>query len=243
MVWFTSELKGASQMRFFAPFVAVAIASIFVTSCTQHSAGNQRTLTVSATETVDAEPDLAVLYIGFDTPAEDVKSAHADGARKSNAIVEAVKQAGIAQSDIRSQSQYLYRVWSEEHKFKLQQQWTVKVPPERAAEILDLAISAGANNSGQIEWTVRDEKGLEKQALDRAAARAKENAAVLANGMGAHLGTLMSASNQFSAARYSMPMMQAGGGLGSAGAASLRLSIEPHKVSREATVSAVFAIE
>jgi len=61
--------------------------------------------------------------------------------------------------------------------------------------------------------------------------------------MGAHLGILMSVSNQFSAARFSMPMMQAGGGLGSAGAASLQLAIEPHKVSREATVSAVFAIE
>ena len=113
----------------------------------------------------------------------------------------------------------------------------------RAAEILDIAISVGANNSGQIEWTVKDEKTLEKQALDKAAARAKENAAVLANGMGAHLGTLMSASNQFSATRYPMPMMQAAGGMGSAGAASLQLSIEPHKVSREATVSAVFAIE
>ena len=230
-------------MRFLATVVTVAVACMFATSCTQHSVSNQRTLTVSATETVDAEPDIAVLHIGFDTPAEDVKSAHADGARKSNAIVEAVKQAGVPQTDIRSESQYLYRVWSEAHKFKLQQQWTVKVPPERAAEILDAAINAGATSSGQIEWTVKDGKALEKQALDRAAARAKENAEVLANGMGAHLGTLMSASNQFSPARYPMNMMQAGGGLGSAGAANLQLSIEPHKVSREATVSAVYAIE
>jgi uncharacterized protein YggE len=230
-------------MRFLASLASIAVASIFLTSCTQHPANNQRTLTVSATESVNLEPDLAILHIGFDTPAEDVKSAHADGARKSNAIVAAVKQAGIAENNIRSQSQYLYRVWSEEHKFKLAQQWTVDVPPQRAAEILDIAISAGANSSGQIEWTVKDQKALENQALDRAAARAKENASVLANGMGAHLGILMSVSNQFSAARFSMPMMQAGGGLGSAGAASLQLAIEPHKVSREATVSAVFAIE
>jgi len=230
-------------MRFFAPVVAVAVASMFATSCTQHSANNQRTLTVSATENVDAEPDLAILHIGFDTPAEDVKSAHADGARKSNAIIAAVKQAGIPENDIRSESQYLYRVWSEEHRFKMAQQWAVKVPPERAADVLDIAISAGANSSGQIEWTLKDAKALENQALDRAAARAKENAAVLANGMGAHLGGLMSASNQFSAPRFSMPMMQAGGGMGSVGAASLQLSIEPRKVTREATVSAVFSID
>lgn len=230
-------------MRSFALVVAIAVASMFVASCTQHSSSNQRTLTVSATETADAEPDQAVLHIGFDTPAEDAKSAHADGARKSNAIIAAVKQAGISENDIRSESQYLYRVWSEEHKFKMAQQWTVKVSPERAAEVLDIAISAGANSSGQIEWTVKDAKALENQALDRASARAKENAAVLANGMGAHLGTLMSASNQFSAPRFAMPMMQAGGGMGSGGATSLQLSIEPRKVSRDATVSAVFAID
>ena len=231
-------------MRFIARVAVIAVASIFITSCTQHAPTNQRTLTVNATETVDVEPNVAILHIGFDTPAEDVKSAYADGARRSNAIVAAVKQAGIPETDIRSEWQYMDRVWSLAHKFRLEQHWSVKVPPERAAEILDIAIDAGANNSGQIEWTVKDEKTLENQALDRAAERAKENAAVLANGMGAHLGMLMSVSNQFSASpRFSMPMMQAGGGMGSAGAAALQLAIEPHKVSRQASVSAVFAIE
>ncbi|HKD93028.1 MAG TPA: SIMPL domain-containing protein [Terriglobales bacterium] len=233
-------------MRSPALLSAVALASLVLTSCERNSARDPRTLTVNASESVIVEPDLAILHIGFDTPAEDVKSAYADGARRSNAIVAAVKQAGISEAEIQSQSQYLYRVWSEEHKFKLQQQWTVKVPPERAAEILDIAISAGANSSGQIEWTVKDEKALDHQALDRAAARAKENAAVLANGMGAHLGMLMNVSNQFSAARFSMPMMQAGGGMGAGGGAAQlapQLAIEPHKVTREATVSAVFAIE
>src|SRR5579863_8881571 len=137
-----------------------------------------RTLTISANETVSVEPDLAILHIGFDTPPEDIKSAYADGARRSNAIIAAVRQAGIPEDSIRSEGQYIDRVWTDEHKFKVAQQWGVKVPPQRAAEILDIAISAGANSSGSIEWTVKDEKALENQALDRATARAKENAAV-----------------------------------------------------------------
>ena len=106
---------------------------------------SNRTLTVSATETVSVEPDLAILHIGFDTAAEDAKSAYADGARASNAIIAAVKQAGIPETSIRSESQYLDRDFTnKQHKFMLHQQWTVKVSPERAAEILDIAVTAGA---------------------------------------------------------------------------------------------------
>ncbi len=41
---------------------------------------------------------------------------------------------------IRSESQYLDRDWTTKlAKYTLHQQWTVKVSPERAAEILDVA--------------------------------------------------------------------------------------------------------
>lgn len=231
-------------MRYLPVLFAIAIPLAF-TSCSHQSAHlSDRTLNLTANENVTVEPDLAILQIGFDTPPEDVKSAYADGARRSNAIIAAVKQAGISETDIRSQSQYLFRVWSEEHKFKLEQQWTVKVPPQRAAEILDIAISAGANSSGQIEWTVKDEKALENEALDRATTRVKENAAVLAKGMGVHLGTLISASNQFSAPPFAgMNFLAAGGGGAGAMQTAPPLAIEPHQVSRQATVSAVFAID
>ena len=125
------------------------------------------------------------------------------------------------------------------HKFKLVQQWTVKAPPERAAEILDVAITAGATSSGDIEWTVKDERALEAQALDRAAARAKENAAVLAKAMGVHLGSLIYVSNQLSVIRPIRPMAA----FKTEAAAPQPLAIEPHKVSRSASVYAVYSIE
>ena len=108
-----------------------------------------RTLTVTANESVDAEPDVAILHIGFETEPSDAKSAYAAGARTSNAIVDAIKQAGIPESSIRSESQYLEPDYTvpKSHKFKLAQQWTVRTATERAAEILDVAISAGANSS------------------------------------------------------------------------------------------------
>ena len=223
--------------------LAVAVISIVLAGCSRDSAHpHGRTLSVVATETVTAEPDLATLHIGFDTQPEDMKSAYADGARRSNAIIAALRQSGISENAIRSECQYLERNWSKEHRFTFAQQWTVKVAPIRAAEILDVAISNGANSSGQIEWTVKDAKALENDALDRASARVRENAAVLAKGMGAQLGTLISTSNQASPPHGPIEMyaMQQAPALAKA---APRIALEPHLVSQSATVSAVFAIE
>ena len=93
---------------------------------------SNRTLTVTATDSVIVEPDLAILHIGFVTQPQDAKSAYADGSRASNAIIAALKQAGVEETSIRSESQYLDRDWTNPKQFKyvLHQQWTVKVAPD-----------------------------------------------------------------------------------------------------------------
>ncbi|HEU5458404.1 MAG TPA: SIMPL domain-containing protein [Terracidiphilus sp.] len=204
-----------------------------------------RTLSVSSTATVSVEPDLAIVHIGFQTQPESAREAYADGARISNAILDAVKQAGIPAADIRSESQYLQPDYTpKSHKFILNQQWTVRTPPARAAEILDVAITAGANNSGQIDWTVKDEHALATQALDKAAQQAREDAATLAHGMLVRLGSLVYVSNQISSIGLPRPMMAyARLSAGVAAQAAPPLAVEPNKVTREATVYAVFAIE
>jgi uncharacterized protein YggE len=199
-----------------------------------------RTLTVSAEDQVSVEPDLAILHIGFETQLGDAQSVYADGSRTSNMIIAALKQAGIQETAIRSESQRLDRDYQKPHKFKLVQDWTVKAPPDRAAEILDVAITAGATSSGDIEWTVKDEKALEAQALDRAAGRAKDNAAVLAKAMGVRLGSLIYVSNQLSVVR---PMRAMAAFKTADAAASQPMAIEPNKVSRSANVYAVYSIE
>ena len=204
-----------------------------------------RTLTVSAEERVTADPEIAILHIGFTTLPTDAKSAYAAGAKTSNEIVAALKQAGIPETSIRSENQHLDRAYDKPHKFKLVQQWTVKAPPDQAAEILDVAVTAGATESGDIDWTVKDEKTLEQQALDQAGARAKANAGVLAQSMGVKLGLPIYMSNQVSTSGIYVN----GYANNSAFDEKRRtpvvapLSIEPQKVSRVATVYAVFAIE
>lgn len=201
-----------------------------------------RTLTVSAENQVTVDPDVAILHVGFQTQPMDAQAAYAAGAQTSNAIVAAIKQAGIPESSIHSEWQRLDSVYGKPHKFTLQQQWTVKVKPERAAEVLDVAVTAGATDSGQIDWTVEDEQALQDKALDGAAAKARTQASVLAKGMGVKLGAVVYVSNQTSAPVY--PMFRAFAAP-MAGMASPQqpLAIEPRKVTSTATVYAVFAIE
>ena len=204
---------------------------------------SNRTLTVTGEEQVTVEPEVAILHIGFETQLTDAKSAYADGSRTSNAVIAALKQAGIAENAIRSESQHLDRDYTKPHKFKLVQQWTVKVSPERAAEILDVAVTAGATSSGDIDWTVKDERALEQQALDHAATRAHDNAIVLAKGMGVRLGALIYVSNTTSTQRFPVRMSAGIAAFDKRAEAPQPLSIEPHKVSQQASVYAVYAIE
>jgi hypothetical protein len=207
-----------------------------------------RTLTVTAEARVSADPELAILHIGYETPFSDAKSAYAAGAKLSQQIVGALKGAGIEEKSIRSESQHLQSEGWKSHRFKLVQRWTVRTPPDRVAEILDVAVNAGATDSGDIDWILNDEHALENQALTKASAQAREQAEVLANGMGVKLGALVYVSNNvttiqswrngnFVVANYS------------AGVADKRavpqqeLSIEPRKVAREASVFAVYSIE
>jgi uncharacterized protein len=203
---------------------------------------SNRTLAVTAEERVTVEPDIAILHIGFLTPPSDAKSAYAAGARISNEIIDALKQAGVARIAIRSESQSLQSFDLKVHKFRLQQSWVVRVLPGRAAEILDVAVTAGATESGAIEWNVEDEEALEKKALERAAARAKSDAAVLAAGMGVKLGALIYVTNQISVSPSPRPYAMAKLAAGVSDQAE-PLAIEPHKVSRTASIYAVYAIE
>ena len=202
-----------------------------------------RTLTVTGQGLITVDPDLAILHIGFQTLPADAKAAYAGGAEISNRIISALTQAGIPETGIHSEWQRLDSVYGKPHKFTLSQQWTVKTPPERAAEILDVAVSAGATQSGDIDWTVQDKQALADKALDAAAARARSNAEALAKGMGVHLGALIYVTNEVSAPQFPMMSYAEKAAPEEAAMAAPPLAIEPHQVSRSATVYVVYSIE
>src|SRR5271170_8194356 len=203
---------------------------------------NNRTIAVTATDKATVDAEVATVHIGFQIYAADSKSAYALGSKTSNAIADALKKSGVAASAIQSESQSVAPVQPFElqnlpesekaqRQFQVSQSWSVKTSAKNAASVLDTAVQAGANQSGQIDWDVADPDALEAQAAESALKRARAIADQMAKGLGTTLGNLVYASNQV--AERPMPMAaSAGMMMKAADAPAPPLAISPQKVTR-----------
>jgi uncharacterized protein len=212
-----------------------------------------RTIAITATDKVTAIADQATLHIGFIAYGPDSNTAYANGSRASNAIVKALTDAGVPKASVQSESQQLTPVQNyqldklteaqkAQRQFQVQQSWTVKMAAEDAAKALDVAVKAGANNSGQIEWGFKDEKTPEGQAAAKAMQSARTQAEQMASSLNAKLGVLLYASNEVQPSGPRPVMMR----MAAAPMAMDKvepLAINPREIEKTATVYAVFAIE
>ena len=126
-------------------------------------------------------------------------------------------------------------------KWMLSQSWTVRTNAADAARILDIAVKAGANQSGAIDWSLKDENAPQAQAAGKALQRARTVAEEMAKGLNVKLGVLIFASNETQAAPV-RPVMKAMA-MAAAPAAPPPLAINARQIEKTATVYAVFAIE
>jgi uncharacterized protein YggE len=136
---------------------------------------DNRTIAITATDSVTAIADVATVHIGFQIYGVDHDSTYAAGSTLSNAIVGALKAAGVAADAIESAGQGIQPVQPYERQnftdaekaqrqFSLNQSWTVRAAANDGARILDVAVKAGANASGQIDWSLKDSNAPEAEA-------------------------------------------------------------------------------
>jgi uncharacterized protein len=217
---------------------------------------DNRTIAVTTSADANAEADIVSVEIGFVEYGADQDFAYAAGSKTSNAIAAALKGAGIPQDAIQSESQsitpvqqYTNQDWTPaekaERKFQVQQSWSVKTAAGNGAKVLDVAIKAGANQSGQMTWSVQDEDGLQAKAAKLALDRARQIAQQMAGGLNASLGPLVYASNE-APSRGPQPLMMRAEGVIKAGPAAQKvepLAVSARKVTTSATVYAVFSIQ
>lgn len=214
-----------------------------------------RTIAITATDRVIATADVATVHIGFIAYGPDSDGAYAAGSRLSNAIVKALTSSGVPSDAIESENQNVSPVQQyqqekmtpaekAQHQFQVVQSWTVRTNATDAAKILDLAVKAGANQSGQIDWSLRDENAPQAEAAAKALQRARTVAGEMANGLSAKLGTLLYASNETQSTPV-QPLMRAMPApmIQSKQMTVEPLAVNPRRIEKTATVYAVFAIE
>lgn len=242
------------MIRFRFAALSVLIAGIALSSAGQTIQVNKenRTIAITSTDKVTAIADQATLHVGFIAYGPDSNTAYANGSRLSNAIVKALMDAGIPKDSIQSENQQIAPVQNyqldkltdaqkAQRQFQVTQSWTIKMEAADAAKALDLAVKAGANQSGQIEWGFKDENAPETQAAAKALQRAHAQAQQMATSLNARLGSLLYASNEVQPSGP-RPMFRS-----MAAAPAMEkvqpLAINPREVEKTATVYAVFAIE
>lgn len=213
---------------------------------------DNRTITVTATDSAFAMADQAVVNVGYQAYGEDEASAYAEGSRRSNAIADALRAAGVPADSIESDDQNLQPLNEYELKnppaalknarFRITQSWSVRTVPADAAKVLDTAVKAGANQSGSIGWEMKDGSLLEASASAKALAHAQTIAARMAEGLHIKVGPLLYASNQ-AQETVVRPMVMRAMAAPLAQNKVQPLSISSRRVERSATVFAVFAIE
>jgi uncharacterized protein len=212
-----------------------------------------RSIAITATDSVIVMADVGTVHVGFIVYGVDHDSAYTTGSKVSNAVIDALKRAGVPADAIESENQNLTEVQpfqlnqlapeeKSKRKWELAQSWTVRTNADDAAKVLDIAVKAGANQSGGIDWSLKDDNAPQAQAAAKALQRARTVAEEMAKGLTVKLGALIFASNQTQAepVRPVMARMQA---MAAPAQASRPLAINARRIEKMATVYAVFAIE
>jgi len=211
---------------------------------------DNRTLMVSANDHAEADADIADLNVGFVAYGQTLQAAYKSASDTSNAIVKAMIGAGATRAEMQSQSQRVSRLSDEETKtrkgmqYSVVQSWTVSVDPKTAALVLDAAVQAGANQSGDIDWRMKDSVALEAEAVRRATERAHAIGEVMAKSMGAALGKPLYATNSVNDVRFAGATMNAYSMRAKlSDGAPAPLDVEARRVEKTATVEIIYAIE
>jgi uncharacterized protein YggE len=217
---------------------------------------DNKTVAVTVTESLEVQPEVGVVTLGYHNFGRTQDAAYEENTRMAAKVLKALLDAGIKKEDIETQSLSLGRSaepnkqggqqQDKERQFEAQQTWRIRLPVGEIQKGIDGAVAAGANDIQEIEWSVKDPKALAARARSAAITRARGVAEELAQSLGGRVGTLLFVSNS-EQSRYA-------GTVGNLNAVALStvevqaapkmiLNLFPQKVTREATIYAVFALE
>jgi uncharacterized protein YggE len=242
--------------------VSRLVALVFLLSVFTAAASSQdiqinrqnKTIAVTADDSVSVDAEVAVLDIGYHNYAATQDSAYKENLRVAKQITDAIFEAKVPAANIETEKLRLSRAesdqnWTEamkkERVFEAQQSWHVSVSVAQAQGVVDAAVKAGANEVDDVEWNVVDPIALQAKAGGAALAKARAIADQMAKGLGIKMGELVYASNRAPAPKMWRGLAQTETAV--AGIAPKepepKLKLFPQKVRSDATVYAVFAIE
>lgn len=176
------------------------------------------TVQVSSSGWVEKAPEVAQVTLAVETVGKTAKEASKANAGRMVRVMKALLKAGVEKSLIRTVGYHVYPRYDDESRrgrelepvgYTASNSIEVTVDPvDRAGDVIDAAIEAGANRSNQLEFGLKDPDAAHLEALADAMRRARMQANVLARSVGKYVGdaVLISTHGDESPGRYLMGM-------------------------------------
>ena len=189
----------------------------------------EREITVVGVGRVNLVPNVAKINVGAEFRASTVSEAKDKVDRQMEAIAAALKELGITEKDMQS-AQYSVYYEQEPYQPLAREEGTAAEPQgvyrvssmlevtvrdvEKAGEVLDAVVAAGANQVWGVTFTVSDDQKWQSQARKEAMADARSRAQELATLAEVELGDVLSVSEVIGGAMvYAERAMGGGGGI------------------------------
>jgi uncharacterized protein len=186
------------------PLVVVVTLVACAAGAAEPAAEQRRTIAVTGQAEVKAKPDRLVVSFAVETTAARATDAAAENAKRSAAVVEAVKRL-LAPDDIVTTTRF-----DVEPRYEQPRPGEAREPhvtgyvvrneievasghPAQAGALIDAATTAGANRVSGLRFTLARRDEAVGRALEQAGADARTQADALARGLGVRVKGLVSA--------------------------------------------------
>ncbi len=185
---------------FLATLLILAIAAIVIVALALANKTNEQDrFSVMGSGTVYAKADIANIEVGLKTEAKKTAAeATTDNTNKMNEIVGEIKKLGIEDKDIKTSNYNLNPVYNytslkgqELIGYEVTQNLILKVRDlNKIGDVIAKTTGKGANQIGNINFTIDDEFALKNQARELAIQKAQEKAGLIAKQSGMKLGEI-----------------------------------------------------
>lgn len=211
---------------------------------------NQASITVSGDAKVSVSPDIGMATFGVETgPQPTAKGARELLTKRMEAVLKAALDTGVEKKDLGTEQFSLspsYDYTSQGQRlrgYEAREILRVKVRDlDKVADVLTAAMAAGANQAGDVSFTVDNPDAPREEARKMAIEEAQAKAAVLAKSLGVKLGRLRG-FNEDGGYPYAPPMMMRGDSLTANAVAEQKLELPVGETDVNVSVSLTYDIE
>lgn len=187
---------------FLSTLGVLAVAAVVIVALVMaNKTNNEDRFSVTGSGTVYAKADIANLEVGVKTGAKKTAAeATKESTTKMDNIIQELKKLNIDEKDIKTTGYNLSPVYNWTDKtgqqligYEVSQNLTLKIRDlNKIGDVIAKTTEKGANQVGNINFTIDDEYALKNQARELAIQKAKEKAIMIAQQSGMKLGAVKS---------------------------------------------------